>query len=337
MWAQKIKKMSFRIKLEFHVHIHWKKNNKEVDQKDYEDGMGTKTFCMSAIEEIERLKLMMSRSTIENYLTALRSFQDFLLESSSDDYLDSDLFRQYEHWLHNRMVKPNTISCYMRSLRSLVTKIYGDDGRCMFKHVYTGLAATDKRSISVEEIVKLRNLRLKEGSFLSLTRDLFLFSFYAFGMPFVDMAFFQRSQISDGKFTYYRHKTGQQVTVKIEACMQEIIERYQGNSDLYVFPLIHATNPHDAYDEYLKMLNHYNRALKSLAKIAGVDHQLTSYVTRHSWASIAYDNNIDLSVISKALGHANPQHTLIYIRQINDSRLYDANQQILEKALKNKT
>ncbi len=326
--------MAFRIKFEFHFYIH---RDTKSGKKDQENPKSIKLFCKSATEEIERQKQMMSRSTVENYLTALRSFQDFLPDSSSDDYLDSKLFKQYEHWLHNRMVKPNTVSCYMRSLRSLVSKIYGDEERRMFKHVYTGLAATDKRSISADEITKLRNLRLKDDSFLSMTRDLFLFSFYAFGMPFVDMAFLHRSQISDGRFTYYRHKTGQKVTVKIEACMQEIIEHYQGKSELYVFPLIHATDPHDAYDEYLKMLNHYNRALKSLAKKAGVDHQLTSYVARHSWASIAYDNNIDLSVISKALGHANPQHTLIYIRQINDSRLYDANQQILEKALKNKT
>lgn len=325
--------MAFRIKFEFHLYIH---RDTESGKKEQEKNKSIDLFCMLATEEIERQKLMMSRSTIENYLTALRSFQDFLFGSFTDGYLDSNLFRQYEHWLHNRMVKPNTVSCYMRSLRSLVTKIYGDEGRCMFKHVYTGLAATEKRSISTDDITKLRNLQLKDGSFLSLARDLFLFSFYAFGMPFVDMVFLQRSQISDGRFTYYRHKTGQQVTVKIEACMQEIIERYQGRSPLYVFPMIHTTDPQGAYDEYLKMLNHYNRTLKRLASMAAVDHQLTSYVSRHSWASIAYDNNVDLSVISKALGHANPQHTLIYIRQINDRRVYDANQQILEKTLQNK-
>lgn len=325
--------MAFRIRFEFHFYIH---RDKESGREKQEKNKGIELFCMLATEEIERQRLMMSRSTIENYLTALRSFQEFLLESSPDKYLDSDLFRRYEHWLHLRTVKPNTVSCYMRSLRSLVSKIYGDEGRQMFKHVYTGLAATDKRSISTDDITKLRDLQLKEGSFLSFARDLFLFSFYAFGMPFVDMAFLQRSQISDGRFTYYRHKTGQQVTVKIEACMQEIIERYHQEEQPYVFPLIHATDPQDAYDEYMKTLNHYNRALKSLAKMAAIGNQLTSYVSRHSWASIAYDNNVDLSVISKALGHANPQHTLIYIRQINDSRLYDANQQILEKTLKNK-
>ncbi len=325
--------MVFPIKFEFHLHIHWNRNGVK-NKREHDNDRRTEVFCRLAFQEIERQKAMLCRSTIENYSTALRSFQDFFLDSLSDDCLDDDMFRQYEHWLHNRMVKPNTISCYMRSLRSLVSKIYGEEGRSMFKHVYTGLAVTDKRSISTDDIAKLRDLQLKDGSFLSLTRDIFLFSFYAFGMPFVDIAFLQRSQISDDRFTYYRHKTGQMVTVKIEPCMQEIIERYQEGNLRYVFPLIYATDPQDAYDEYLRKLNHYNRTLKSLAKMAAIDHQLTSYVSRHSWASIAYDNNIDLSVISKALGHVNPQHTLIYIHQINDNRLYDANQQILEETLK---
>jgi integrase len=91
-----------------------------------------------------------------------------------------------------------------------------------------------------------------------------------------------------------------------------------------------STEASTAYTEYQKALNHYNRALKTLAAKSGISHALTSYMSRHSWASIAYDKNVDLSVISKALGHANPQHTLIYIKQINDSRLEEANHKILE-------
>ena len=329
--------MAFSIKFELHVHFHKDEKTKEMDRKVMEDKKQAEAFCRLIADEIERQKLVMSQSTIENYLTALRSFQDYLLESSTDVCLDSSLFQHYEHWLHKRMVKPNTISCYMRSLRSLIAKIYGEEERRLFKNVYTGLAVTDKRSISTDDINKLRSLQLKDGSFAAVARDLFLFSFYAFGMPFVDMAFLQCSQISDGKLTYYRHKTGQQVTIKIESCMQEIIKRYQEENRLYVFPLIHSTDEQGAYSEYLKVLNRYNRTLKRLAEMATIDNHLTSYVSRHSWASIAYDSNVDLAIISKALGHANPQHTLIYIRQINDSRLYDANQQILKKVLDNQS
>ncbi len=322
--------MAFSIKIELHVHFHKDEKNKEMDRKVMEDKKQAEAFCRLVTDEIERQKLVMSQSTIENYLTALRSFQDYLLESSTDVCMDSGLFQHYEHWLHKRMVKPNTISCYMRSLRSLIAKIYGEEERRLFKNVYTGLAATDKRSISTDDINKLRSLQLKDGSFEAIARDLFLFSFYALGMPFVDMAFLRREQISNGQITYYRHKTGQPVNIKLEPCIQKIIDQYQDKNRAYVFPLLTSTEASTAYDEYLKALNYYNRTLKVLAVKSGISHRLTSYVPRHSWASIAYDKNVDLNVISKALGHANPQHTLIYIKQINDSRLDDANRKILE-------
>lgn len=116
--------------------------------------------------------------------------------------------------------------------------------------------------------------------------------------------------------------------------MQEIINRYEDSERDYVFPLLSTDNPQKAYDEYLLKLNRYNRALKQIAFRAGISRRLTSYVSRHSWASVAFSNNVDLPVISKALGHANPQNTLTYIKEINDDRLSKANREIL-KSLKN--
>src|SRR3712207_7772652 len=57
----------------------------------------------------------------------------------------------------------------------------------------------------------------------------------------------------------------------------------------------------------------YNRSLKLLARQAGISVNLTSYVARHSWASIAYEQGIALPVISKVLGHTNTETTLVYI------------------------
>ena len=167
------------------------------------------------------------------------------------------------------------------------------------------------------------------NSFLSLTRDLFLFSFYAQGMPFVDMAFLRSSQIRDGQLIYHRHKTGQRVTIHLEPCMLAIISQYQRKGSDYVFPLLCSDNPQKAYDEYLLMLNRYNHTLKTLAKKARVTSRLTSYTARHTWASIAFSSNVDLPVISKALGHTNTQTTMTYIKEINDSRLEEANRRII--------
>ncbi|MGP1536873.1 tyrosine-type recombinase/integrase, partial [Bacteroides heparinolyticus] len=82
---------------------------------------------------------------------------------------------------------------------------------------------------------------------------------------------------------------------------------------------------------YSSALNRYNRSLKQLARQAGIAVNLTSYVARHSWASIAYEQGVDLPVISKALGHTDTKTTLIYIEGIKDERLAEANRKLLER------
>ena len=72
----------------------------------------------------------------------------------------------------------------------------------------------------------------------------------------------------------------------------------------------------------------YLTALRSLCRFAGIDGRLTSYTARHSWATTAYHSNVDLPVISKALGHSNPQTTLTYLREVDDHRLVEANRRI---------
>jgi integrase len=225
----------------------------------------------------------------------------------------------------------------MRSLRSIINKIFGDDiKKDWFNTVFTGRTNTEKRSVPESDIVKLRDLKLKQSSFAFFVRDLFIFSFYALGMPFVDLAFLKKEQIKDDKLTYFRHKTGQNITIKLEPCMKEILYRYLSANRDYAFPIINSSNNDKAYAEYLIMLNRYNRTLKKIAQKAGIQSRLTSYTPRHTWASLAYNNCIDLHVISKALGHSNPQTTLTYIRQIDDTRLEEANHSIISKVALNR-
>ena len=324
--------MKIRIRFEFHIYIHRDggRNNKKGSPVAMDESISPEMLCDLAEDEARRQRDMLTRSTVENYNTAIRSFRKFVKGKGGEFKLDATLLKRYECWLHDHQVKPNTASCYMRSLRSLFTKIGGDEMRQFFDKVYTGRADTQKRSLSITDITQIQAVRIPPKTFLALVRDLFLFSFYALGMPFVDMAFLRRRQISGGQLTYYRHKTGQQVCMKIEPCMQEIIDRYQADGSDYVFPLLTTIEPRQAYDEYLHMLNRYNRSLKRLAVEAGLCKNLTSYVARHTWASTAFSENVDLAVISKALGHANPRNTLTYIRQIDDQRLNEANQHLIE-------
>ena len=56
---------------------------------------------------------------------------------------------------------------------------------------------------------------------------------------------------------------------------------------------------------------------------------LTLYVARHSWASIAKQKQIPISVISDALGHDSEKTTLIYLSTLDTSAVDNANREIL--------
>lgn len=289
-------------------------------------------FMMMALLQIEQWREGKSPSTNANYLTALRSFADFTegKEITLDD-LNEPLIKAYEHWLREKGVCLNTISCYMRSLRSLYHQLGGEDDP--FRKVFTGMMKTEKRAIAVKDISRLRKLSLRKGSRLELTRDIFLFSVYTLGMPFVDVAYLRKQNLRDGFIVYMRHKTHQTIRVPLEPCMAEIIRKYKRDSSDYIFPIIRSDDSQKAYQQYRNHLGVYNKKLKELAKLAGIEANLTSYVVRHTWASLAYEKNVDLCVISKALGHTNTQTTQIYIREINDERLAAANHTLLASFL----
>ncbi len=263
-----------------------------------------------------------------NYLTATRSFT--IAEGCLPlCRINQAVLADYQQWMRERGISANTASCYNRTLRAIYNKAVSrglTKDNHPFKECYTGRARTQKRAINEDCIRQLRQADLSACADLRLTRDLFLFSFYAMGMPFVDIAYLRKSQVVEGTLSYHRHKTRQLVTVPLCQDALHIINIYSAtSSSAYVFPLIHSTQEPMAYQEYLARLNWYNRALKRLGKAVGIAQTLSSYTMRHSWASIAYRTGVPLPVISQALGHARPDTTMVYIRSIDNALLREGN------------
>ena len=265
-------------------------------------------------------------STMRNYATAINSLKSFLGSEILLATLDQCRLSGYEHWLRNKGICLNTVSCYMRSLRALL-KGCGVDTQQLFASVFTGGTKTEKRSVDTQTIIRLRQLSLPDRTFLAMSRDVFLFCFYAMGMPFVDLAHLRKTQVSGNNIIYNRQKTGQRICVALEQPMTEILHRYMTVDSPYLFPLLKVGTD----KEYRTLLGRYNRALHRLESLLGTERRLTSYVTRHSWASLAYRENVDLPVISKALGHSNTKTTMTYIREIDDQQLVLANRNLISK------
>ena len=72
----------------------------------------------------------------------------------------------------------------------------------------------------------------------------------------------------------------------------------------------------------------FTKYLNQVAELAGIKIHLTSYTTRHSWASLANENDVNISVTSHGLGHADIKTTQIYLRNIVNDEIDLANEKI---------
>ena len=228
----------------------------------------------------------------------------------------------------------NSISFYMRNLRAIYNKAVKQKivrKKDLFLEVYTGIDKTRKRAVDEELISKLYNLKLDNNDSLSFTRDIFIFSYCMRGMSFVDIAYLKKTDISNGVISYCRRKTGQLMNVRIESCMQYIINRYMDEKSEYIFPIIKSADKGEAYKQYRSAINIYNRNLGVLSDMIGSGCKLSSYTARHSWATAARKHDVPISVISAGMGHSSETTTQIYLKSIEDDVVDRANAEIINK------
>lgn len=109
--------------------------------------------------------------------------------------------------------------------------------------------------------------------------------------------------------------------------MQDIVNRYANSTTKYMLPII-TQNGYER-EQYLNASRRTNRYLKILGDMLGLCVPLTMYVARHSWASIARDKRIPLSVISESMGHESEMTTRIYLASINQHEIDRANRAII--------
>ena len=272
------------------------------------------------------------RSLATKYQSSLNSLIRFLkgrLLTFED--MDSSLMLSYENYLKDLGRCPNTTSFYMRNLRAIYNQAV-EQGLTPQNHpfarVYTGIAKTVKRAVNIEEVQKIKAKELPPDSAEEFSRDIFLFSLYTCGMSLIDIAHLLKSDLQGDHLSYRRQKTGQRITIRWEPCMQKLVDKYNNDDSPYLIPLI--TRPgEDEERQYQNRIHLINHHLKKLGEELGLSSRLTSYVARHSWASIAKSQDVPVAAISEAMGHTTERTTRIYLKSFDNTLVDCANQKVL--------
>ncbi len=322
--------------------------------------------------------------TARAYRTVRNGILNFYGNDLSFKHINSSLMHKFQTYMLSEGKEMNTISFYMRNLRAIYNRavkehLIEEKRENPFSSVYTGIHTTKKRALSKEDMAILQdwnplgemkneelriNNRLTERKAmkngdtafstvmagLRQAQLLFLFSFLARGMSFVDMAFLRKTDIKNGAIRYRRKKTGQLLEVTITDTMQTIINNFEIETAVspYVFPLIRKPGENERL-QYESALRTQNNRLKRLAALLKVKSEklkvkdnsslftfhfsLSSHVARHTWATIAKAAEIPLGVISEGLGHTSERTTMIYLGSFDRKVLDSANQKV-EKFIK---
>lgn len=318
------------------------------DKRKFLNQKITKTSLVNYSKlKIERLRNANKLGYIEAIKTGINSLIQF---HKTNDILFSEIdktfLKNFIAYSIGKGNKPNTISAYLRPIKTLFNEAIEDDIISADLYPFKGLKMprvkpTKKRALRIETINAMRDLELKEKSALWDARNYFLFMFNNMGLNMIDMAKLRKGQLRDlkieegkiisGRLLYTRSKNQRQYSIKLTDESLKILNFYnveqKSDGDL-VFPIGFNDSPMGRRT-YKKKRQRINGRLKTLGKMVGVDEEITSYYARHSWATIAKRKMIPVSVIAEGLGHSDLKTTQIYLDSFDDKTLDDANNSIV--------
>ena len=234
--------------------------------------------------------------------------------------INYDFLKKFETFhLSNDNNSINGFASYMRSLRAIYNKAIKE--KLIEKEAYPftdykiRTTPTAKRAIKYENVKILFGREIKIGSWPFHYRNYFLISYLLFGMSFIDMAFLKKKNIIEDRIRFQRKKTSKSYNILITEQLGEILNYYLNSkeNDDYIFPILSKNSSLDQYNQIIEARNRYNIGLRKLAQQCGIKEHLTSYVSRHSFATHAMLRGIPVQVISAMLGHTKLTTTQIYL------------------------
>ena len=253
--------------------------------------------------------------------------------------IDTTWLKRYENWLRSGGSAENTIGKRIRTLRAVFNLAI--EQKTVKAEYYPFKAykvsklsqATAKRSISKEHINQIVGYQ-SNHRYTALAIDLFTFSYLTGGINFVDMAYMKGGNLMDGRLIYTRKKTGKLIRLPLQPRALEIIEKYLSpfaNDEDYIFPILSAFHKTEIQkrNRIHKVITKINKCLKEVGKELKIPIDLTTYVARHSYATVLKRAGVSTSIICESLGHSSEKVTQYYLDSFENSQIDEAMKNLL--------
>ena len=305
-----------------------------------------KTTVFSYFElKIKNLKAANKIGNADIYLSTLNQLKKFTKNKDiTFSQIDYEFLVKFETFFRSKGLSDNAISIRFRTLRALFNIAIREN---YIKHTFYPFdmykiaerfdTNTKRRAITKEELQLIEALKIDPRSTAFEAQKYFVFSYYGQGINFGDMAALKWKNLVDGRIFYKRAKTGREINFLLIERTLEIINYWKPvtktSLESYIFPILNeavhitATQKHNRIH---KVLTRVNRDLKIMAKDLGIEGNVTTYVARHTFATVLKKSkNVNTAVISEAMGHKTEAITQVYLKSFENSIIDEAMENLL--------
>ena len=298
-------------------------------------------FYVKLIADLKAQGAVGTAYAYQNSYGVLRSFNKGRALTYTFGTIDAVFLEKFEGWMRSKGNKETTLSFQMRTLRAMFNraikaKIVSREKNSFNEYKISKFnTRTPKRALSKADMMKIIDADCSQGKEIEqFAHDIFVFSYLCGGISFVDIANLTPANIADGRLIYHRQKTHGAINVPLSEKAKAIIGKYDSHCEQagYLFPIlderVHIT-PLQKKNRVHKMCSRVNVALRNIAKRLKIKATVTTYVARHSFATVLKKSGVNIGIISEALGHHSLKTTQIYLGAFENSQIDAAMQNLL--------
>lgn len=272
----------------------------------------------------------------KSYALSIKQLYNSLIEFNGHldiPFAEMDIawLRRYEAFLRRKGLAENTIGIRFRTLRSIYNVAIEEDAVSAELYPFKKLKVsklhqeTAKRALSKEDIERVLSYK-STNRYMRFPIDIFAFTYYCGGINFVDIAHLTKANIMDGRLIYKRQKTKKLIKIPLQPQAVALIEKYSNDKSPYLFPILsdfHKTDVQQA-NRIHKVISKVNERLKQIGESLNLPIPLTTYVARHSQATVMKRAGVSTAVIREIMGHSSERVTQIYLDSFDNEQVDNA-------------
>ena len=310
--------------------------DKYYSKKD-DKGLGFIGLFEKEIEIFQQNGQVSYCRSMKDSLKAIKKFKKNI-DTYKFENIDFQFLTEFENFMRKRGAQDGGIGVYMRNIRTIYNKAINfkivQPQYYPFKDYKISKFKKRKvrKALTEEEFQKLLNFDVEKMPAVKNALYLYIFSYYARGMNFTDLAELKWCDLDNLQFTYTRNKTDVNLKIRLpeKPIIKEILDFYKiyrPYNTPYIFPIL-AKNMKEYSDEGLKnrkygVICYYNKKLKEIFKYLEIEKNITFYTARHTFATTALRNNVNINIIKQSLGHKRLSTTENYLDDFKDSEVDD--------------